>query len=80
MPLVATGVIHGKQALRNYWSKALAGQPDLKFAVERLYIGYGMVAITYTNHKSIHAVETLVFNEMGKVAEASASHEVEFRK
>lgn len=72
--MVGTGLVDGKAALRDYWARALERQPDLKFTVERVYAGHGMAVIAYTNHRGVHAAETLMFDADGMVYEASASH------
>ena len=72
--VVGEGVLRGISALRDYWSKALERQPNLRFTVVDIFEGYGMVVITYTNHAGILAAETLRFGSDGLVAEASACH------
>ena len=74
MRLVGSGELLGKQALRAYWSKALAKQPDLSFVVVDVLHGYGMMVITYRNQHHVLAVETLRFGADGVVVEASACH------
>jgi ketosteroid isomerase-like protein len=74
MALVGSGDILGKAALRAYWGKALAGQPDLAFRVVDVYLGHNMMVITYTNHRSVLAAETLSFGADGLVCRAAACH------
>lgn len=74
MRLVGRGELHGKPALRDYWSKALAAQPDLSFVVVDVLNGHGMLVITYRNHRDVLAAETLRFGADGLVVEASACH------
>lgn len=73
--LVGSGEIRGKSALLTYWRQALARQPDLHFEVQHVFHGHGMLVIHYTNHKGIHAAETLRFDGNGLVTEASACHQ-----
>lgn len=73
--LVGSGEIRGKGALRAYWAQALERQPDLRFSVQTVFHGHGMLVIAYTNHKGILAVETLRFNAEGFVVSASACHQ-----
>ncbi len=77
MRLVGTGELHGKSALRDYWGKALAAQPDLSFVVVDVFHGHGMMVITYRNHRDVLAAETLRFGAGGLVVEASACHRPE---
>ena len=72
--LVGTGELHGKAALRDYWDRALAAQPDLSFVVVDVLHGHGMLVITYRNHRNVLAAETLRCGADGLVVEASACH------
>ncbi|MEP1354456.1 MAG: nuclear transport factor 2 family protein [Tateyamaria sp.] len=72
--LTGSGELHGKDALRAYWAKALAEQPDLSFVVVDVLHGHGMLVITYRNHRDVLAAETLRFGPDGLVVEASACH------
>lgn len=74
MRLVGHGELHGKDALRSYWSRALDAQPDLSFVVVDVLHGHGMMVITYRNQRDILAAETLRFGSNGLVVEASACH------
>lgn len=72
--LVGHGELRGKAALRDYWGRALAAQPDLSFVVVDVLHGHGMVVITYRNQRDVLAAETLRFGADGLVVEASACH------
>jgi ketosteroid isomerase-like protein len=74
MRLVGRGELHGKAALRDYWGRALAAQPDLSFVVVDVLHGHGMLVITYRNQRDVLAAETLRFGPDGLVVEASACH------
>ena len=74
MQLVGHGELHGKTALREYWSRALERQPDLSFIVVDVMHGHGMMVLTYRNQRSVLAAETLRFGSDGLVVEASACH------
>ena len=74
LSLVGNGEIHGKQALRDYWGKALKKQPNLKFKVLAVFHGFEMLVITYKNHHGVIAAETLKLDKHGVVIEASACH------
>ena len=74
MRLVGHGELHGKIALRDYWHRALAAQPDLSFVVVDVLRGHGMMVITYRNQRDVMAAETLRFGSDGLVIEASACH------
>ena len=72
--LVGTGELHGRAALRGYWSEALSRQPDLRFEVLEVFEGHSTLALRYRNHRGVIAVETLRFESDGLVVEASACH------
>lgn len=74
--VVGTGEIHGREALRAYWSKALAQQPDLSFVVVDVFKGHAMMVITYRNQHDVLAAETLRFGVDGLIVEASACHAI----
>jgi len=76
VPLVGAGEIIGHEALRAYWQAALEKQPDLKFTIQHVFEGFEMIVISYKNHRDILAVETLYFDEFGRVYQASACHQV----
>lgn len=80
-PLIATvagepsGVLKGKEAIGNYWSKALAKYPDLKFEFEAVYTGAVSLVITYKNlSRGVKAAEIFYFNDEGKVNRASGNY------
>ena len=80
-PLIATvanepsGVLKGKEAIGNYWSKALAKFPDLKFELEETYVGAVSMVLTYKNlSRNVKAAEIFFFNDEGKVYRASGNY------
>jgi ketosteroid isomerase-like protein len=56
------GVIRGKDALRGYWSTALARIPDLRFELVGVYVGVDTVVIHYRNQNGGLVNEVLVFD------------------
>ena len=69
--LTGDGEVRGTQALRDYWAKALAAQPDLRFEVTEVYEGWRMLVLTYRNHRGVMASEALWFDAEGRVAQAA---------
>ena len=67
--------VSGKTALAAYWRKALEDAPELNFILERVYVGSDAISIAYRNHRGQHAVETLVFDEHGRVRFASVAYD-----
>lgn len=56
------GVVHGKPALRRYWTQALQRIVNLRFAVEAIYQGIDTVVIVYRNQDDGLVSEVLRFN------------------
>jgi tagatose-1,6-bisphosphate aldolase non-catalytic subunit AgaZ/GatZ len=55
------------------WTKALQGK-DLRFHLERVYVGSDSLSISYRNHRAQHVVETFVFNADGLVNKSIATY------
>jgi ketosteroid isomerase-like protein len=55
------GVVHGKPALRHYWTQALQRIPNLRFAVEGAYQGVDTVVIAYRHQDDKLVCEVLRF-------------------
>jgi ketosteroid isomerase-like protein len=55
------GVIHGKSALRDYWTRALGRIPNLRFVVEAVYQGIDTIVIEYRNQDGGLVSEVLRF-------------------
>ena len=66
--------VSGKDALARYWTKALSQGKDLRFHLERVYVGSDSLAISYRNHRGQHVVETFIFNDAGLVKESTATY------
>jgi hypothetical protein len=71
---VGNGRVIGIEALRNYWSIGLAQKPQLRFELDRVLTGYGVVTICYRNHRGQSVAETFEFNDSGKVNRAFACY------
>ncbi|GIG22972.1 hypothetical protein Cch01nite_36960 [Cellulomonas chitinilytica] len=67
------GVVRGKDALREYWSRGLRAYPDLHFTVERVFSGVGALVIEYRNHRGGLVDEVLVLRD-GLVAEGHGTY------
>ncbi|MEO1138287.1 MAG: nuclear transport factor 2 family protein [Pseudomonadota bacterium] len=74
MALVGAGELRGKPALRHYWQRALANQPDLHFTVKDVFAGHQMMVVIYENQRGTLAAETLMFTADGLIWQASACH------
>lgn len=67
------GVIHGKPALRDYWTRALQRIANLRFAVEGVYEGVDTVVIAYRNQDGGLVSEVLRFSD-GLVIEGHGTY------
>jgi hypothetical protein len=56
------GVVRGKAALRDYWTRALAQLPDLRFEIVAVYRGVSSIVINYRNHRGQLVNEVLLFD------------------
>ena len=69
-----SGTLKGKDAIRVYWSKALARYPDLHFEKLHVLVGATTVTIIYYGVRGL-AAEVFHFNANGKVDAAFAHYD-----
>jgi ketosteroid isomerase-like protein len=67
------GTIHGKQALRDYWTRALRGNPGLHFELAGVYQGVDTLVLHYRNQLGAFVNEVLTFQD-GLAAVGHATH------
>jgi ketosteroid isomerase-like protein len=67
------GTVRGKQALRDYWSRALDLHTDLHFTLIDVYVGVDTIVINYRNQRGVLLNEVLTFRD-GMVAVGHAAH------
>ena len=70
------GVIHGLEALRDYWATALAQVPDLHFEIVDAYAGVSTLVIRFLNQHGVVRCEVLRF-ENGLVVEGEGTELVQ---
>lgn len=68
------GVIVGKDALRSYWTAALARVPDLHFELDGVFAGIDTITLVYRNQRQQRVTETMVFRDQ-LVEFATVAHE-----
>ena len=68
-----SGTLRGKSAVRDYWAKALAAAPDLRFELLTLLVGANSVTLYYKGHRGL-AAEVFHFGSNGKVSKAYAHY------
>lgn len=59
--------LKGKEAVKNYWEKALEKVPDLHFELYEVTYGINSIALYYQSIMNKKAMEVMFFNEEGKV-------------
>lgn len=59
--------LKGKEAVKNYWEKALEKLPGLHFELYEITYGVNSVALYYQSIMRKKAIEVMFFNEEGKV-------------
>ena len=62
----ADGIVHGKPALRDYFSRALAAYPTLKFEFLQLYSGTSSCVLEYQSVDQRRAAEHMELDSAGK--------------
>jgi ketosteroid isomerase-like protein len=72
--IVGEGRLSGKAALEAYWRKALGRQPELRFELDEVRVGYRCLTILYRNHRQQRAAETFEFDESGQVTRSCACY------
>ena len=70
------GVLHGKEALRAYWSAALKLVPDLHFELTRLFAGVDSLLIGFRMNGGPERFEILRFRS-DRVSEGHGTYKVE---
>lgn len=69
-----SGTVRGKAALRDYWRRGLALNPDLHFALERTFVGHDSVVIGYRNHRGQLCAEMIRLGSDGKAVYGCAHY------
>lgn len=59
--------LKGKEAVREYWGRALEKVPDLHFKLYDVTYGINSVALYYQSIMNKKAIEVMFFNDEGKV-------------
>jgi ketosteroid isomerase-like protein len=67
------GTIRGKPALRDYWTRALGANPELRFTLIDVYAGIDTLVVHYRNQLGAPISEVMVFRD-GRVVTGHAAH------
>lgn len=74
--LINDGVIRGKAALRDYFSRGLQAYPDLRFDLIDTFWGIETIVLYYTsNFRSSNTAEVMLLNPAGKVIHVWANYD-----
>lgn len=68
------GTLRGKDAVADYWRKALDKLPDLHFELYEITEGVNSVALYYKSVMNKKAIELMFFNDEGKVCKMVACY------
>lgn len=71
------GVLHGKDAIRTYWTIGLERIPDLHFDVIDVYAGLDTIVINYRNQAGGVVNEVMHLNAEGLVERGAGAYLVE---
>ena len=72
-----SGTLRGKDAVGNYWEKALDLVPDLRFELVTILIGVDSLTLAYKGARGRMAAEVFHFGPVHKVSKAYAHYSVE---
>ena len=64
---IESGTLKGKEAVGEYWKKALAKIPDLKFELIDITESVESIALYYKSVMNKKAIEVMFFDKNGKV-------------
>jgi ketosteroid isomerase-like protein len=69
-----TGTLHGKEELREYFTRALERFPDLRFQQLETFAGVDSVTLTYISVEARRAAEVMTLNDAGLVVRVQAHY------
>lgn len=72
----ASGMVHGKVALRDYFQKGLGLFPGLQFTLLEVMQGLSSVVLYYENQRGTRTGEFMEFDADGKVVRVVANYSV----
>ena len=69
-----SGILRGKHAVSDYWTKALASHPNLMLTLDAVLWGVNTVVLNYHRNDGAIASEWFQFDADGKVYRSSAQY------
>lgn len=73
---IETGMIKGKQTVREYLTKGLEAYPDLRFVLENVFVGVASITLKYQTVNNLIAVEVFELNDKGLVKRVQCHHQI----
>ena len=70
----ASGTLHGKAKVREYWAFALAKVPDLHFELIDVYTSPDSLVVFYRNERGGKVCEYLRLEASGKIKQGSGNY------
>jgi len=67
-----SGILRGRDAVRDYWRQILEKRPHLTFAVERVFAGIDSIALEY-RVGALRGVEFMTLDAGGKISFAAGN-------
>lgn len=72
--LTGDGIVRGKEALRAYWKRGLELNQNLRFTLERTFVGHDSVVIGYRNHRGQVCAELIRLGSDGRAVMGMAHY------
>lgn len=69
-----SGTVAGKDAVRDYFTRALAAYPELNFELLNVFVALDSVVLYYRSVLNLHAAEFMEFNSDGLVVRTVAHY------
>ena len=70
----ASGVVRGRDALREYFAQGLALYPELRFRLLEVLEGMSSVVLYYENQRGTRTAEFMEFDAAGRVVRVVANY------
>lgn len=66
------GILHGRDAVRDYWRRILERRPDLAFEIERAFAGVDSIALEY-RIGDLRGIEFMTLDDDGLISFAAGN-------
>ncbi len=72
--LAGDGHVRGKPALRAYFAKGLAANPQLRFELKQIFVGVDTIVLRYANQRGTETAEVMELDARGHVRRMRATY------